>query len=100
MRVLDGVAIVTDGVGEVLNALVLLHDGRIPLRHGVKVMAKEDGSGLLVDAKEALDGKPKSLGSCPLDPNQGCWGAVALCHTCGLRPNLPHMNLKKEAHLL
>jgi hypothetical protein len=42
LRLLDRVAVVTDGVGDVLHALLILHDGRIPLRHGVKVMAKED----------------------------------------------------------
>lgn len=62
LGVLNGMADVAEGVSEGLHAAAILDDGGVALCHGVEVMTEEDPPGLLVGAKETLDGEPKISG--------------------------------------
>jgi hypothetical protein len=87
-------------------------------------MGEEDGAGLFVRAEEGFDGKPESPGALSpsmvrlrtessMEPNsqlrtrQAAWsqagsvGRAAMeLSMCERSLNLPHMDLKKDAHLV
>jgi hypothetical protein len=56
------VADITEGISGGLHALAVGDDAGVALLHGVELVIKEDGLGLLVGVKDVLDGDPKSTG--------------------------------------
>jgi hypothetical protein len=62
LGVIHGVADITLGVDSGLHALAVGGDAGVTLLHGVELVIKEDGMGLLVGTEDVHDGNPKSTG--------------------------------------
>ena len=124
LRVLDRMADVAKSGGLDLQPLAVRRYGAVTLHHGVKFVEEEDGTRLPVGAEDPLNGHPQITGGWistihgevkdgvvdgagDLSPDAALRGIPlriirsrgAEPSMCERRPNLPHSDLKKNAHL-